>query len=43
MHWLVFTKRWQYITKLANVSAENQQAQAQTPNGSHYYVCRKSL
>ena len=43
MHWLVFTKRWQYITKLANVSAENQQAQAQTPNSSRYYVCSEEF
>jgi len=43
MHWLAFSKRWKYITKLANVSAHNQQAQAQTPTTGSYYVCQWSL
>jgi len=43
MHWLTFSKRWQYITKLANVSQENQQAQAQTPKGGCCYVCQRRL
>jgi len=43
MHWLACSKRWKYITKLANVSAHNQQAQAQTPTTGSYYVCQSSL
>lgn len=37
------SKLRQYITKLANVSVEDQQAQAQTPNGDCCYVCQERL